>query len=100
MPSVRWARISRGSLEKATAPSERNFASLAPFDDAKFPELEANEPLTSEQALHYTVVAVSLLMARQQHVCARSFFGISADDHSNERILKLVEYSAVRGSRP
>jgi len=81
-----------GFLEKTAAPSERNFASIAPFDDAKFPELEASEFLTSDQALHYVIVAVSLLMARQQHACAKSFFGINPEDHSNERILKLVEY--------
>ena len=78
-----------GGGSKGTGASKRDFMALDPFSDS-MPGLEANEQMSSGQVLHFVIVAVAQSMALQQHLCAKSFYGIT-DDVNDERLLGLVE---------
>ena len=76
--------------QKNQQPSQRDFTTIDPFELETFPNLDPHEYLAADQALHYLIISVCLLMEQQQSVTARIFYGLD-ELCEDEKLLKLVE---------
>jgi len=83
--------ISMGQGRTDAVASDRDLAAIPLFDKTLIPELERNETLDCEQAIHYVVLLITLQMAQQQELLARDFFAVPPNTMPSEPVLRLVE---------